>query len=106
MQESEHGAEVALWRAVIVQAIDDACNWRNSGQPSGKGRKASHKSRLVQRDQAREWLVSNSADFQRVCQYALLDPAAVRDSAQEMKRRGWVPPRVQGRHASTSVMAG
>ena len=33
------------------------------------------------REEARTWLLSDSIDFRRVCQWALLEPEAVRDSA-------------------------
>ena len=34
------------------------------------------------REEARTWLLSDSIDFRRVCQWALLEPEAVRDSAR------------------------
>jgi len=34
------------------------------------------------REEAREWLLTDSPDFRRVCEWALLEPEAVRDSAE------------------------
>lgn len=55
-------AEVALWRAVIMQAVTDAL----SGSAKGES--------ISWAAQARAWLTGNSAYFQEVCVMAGLDP--------------------------------
>lgn len=63
-EEAHKGASVALWRAVITQALTDACN-DNMGA-------------ALARQQARAWLLENSSDFAEVCALALLEPDHVR----------------------------
>ena len=70
--------ELYLWRAVVAQAIVDATE-----PPPGRPGHART------RDEAREWLLSNSPDFRKVCELALLDPAAVRDRAEQLAADGW-----------------
>ena len=71
--------EVTLFRAVIARAFHDALNRRavDSTVADSEAREA----RML-REEARTWLLSDSIDFRRVCQWALLEPEAVRDSAQ------------------------
>jgi hypothetical protein len=71
--------EVTLFRAVIARAFHDALNRRGID-----GRVADSEAReaRVLREEARMWLLSDSIDFRRVCQWALLEPEAVRDSAR------------------------
>lgn len=69
-------AEVALWRAVITQALMDAGS-----------RSAKQEVRLSQA-QAVAWLSGMSDDFVEVCGRAELDPDYVRDKAREAIRRG------------------
>jgi hypothetical protein len=61
---------VELWRAVILQAIDDATRDKpvacNAANP------------IADRDAARAWLTSDGADFAQVCALAELDHDAVR----------------------------
>lgn len=79
---SERMPEVALWRAVIAQSINDATR--------GGLTNDNFVSR-VERDHAREWLLKDNRDFPRVCHLALLDPGAVRDQARRMADGGWKP---------------
>lgn len=81
--------EVHLWRAVIVQAMTDATmNVRLFDGPT-----TSKQSKIVEnireRADSRRWLLDNSRDFRRVCELAMLDPAAVRDSAMKLSKDGW-----------------
>lgn len=71
--------EVTLFRAVIARAFRDALNRSAVGGQvaDSEARKAG---RL--REEARAWLLFDSDDFTRVCQLALLEPEAVRDSAR------------------------
>ncbi len=71
--------EVTLFRAVIARAFHDAMNRRavDNRVADSEAREA----RML-REEARTWLMSDSIDFRRVCQWALLEPEAVRDSAQ------------------------
>ena len=91
--------EVALWRAVIAQAIEDATARSISEAdlqniPDSKKRHARRLAaglKLHERSQARAWLLNNSKEFREVCSLALLDPDAVRDRAQKMSRDNWPP---------------
>lgn len=67
-EEAHQGASVALWRAVITQAIADACGERQAEESS------------IQ--EAREWILGNSRDFHEVCALALLEPDKVSAFAQ------------------------
>ncbi len=71
--------EVTLFRAVIARAFHDALNRR--GEDGRAADSEAREARLL-REEAREWLLSDSVDFRRVCQWALLEPEAVRDSAR------------------------
>lgn len=82
--ESDSGPEVALWRAVIAQAISDATSIIRAKDP-GLMKRAG-----LERDQARTWLLGNSKYFRDVCEMALLEPAAVREKAQALSRNGWI----------------
>ena len=75
--------EVALWRAVIHQAVADATlgvftqgrGRRRTGAPSSD--------RLRHLSEARTWLLGMSRDFRTVCECALLEPLAVKAAAVE-----------------------
>jgi hypothetical protein len=71
---------IELWRAVISQAITDACH---PGQSDEAQR---------DRDEARRWLTGGSRDLALVCHLALLDPDAVMESALRMAANGWSRP--------------
>jgi hypothetical protein len=92
--------EIALWRAVIAQAVLDATSVI---RPRVEGRRVSPASRenavmyaakrlraadLV-RQRARLWLLGNSRDFNEVCALAMLDADAVREHAETMAIGGW-----------------
>lgn len=67
--------EVALWRAVLAQAIDDAKmqvglgsgRWSENNTPQGR----------VAHDQARAWLRIGNRDFHMVCDLADVSPNEV-----------------------------
>ena len=67
--QTQRGGEQALWRAVILQAILDACS--NSGRTEDQ---------LAKRD-AKEWLLSNSNDFKQVAHLAGMAPDYARRRA-------------------------
>ena len=70
--------EVTLFRAVIARAFHDALNRR--GINGDNGDSEAREARVL-REEAREWLLTDGVDFRRICQWALLEPEAVRDSA-------------------------
>jgi hypothetical protein len=78
--------EPGLWRAVITQALMDAAS---------QSRKSEAKR---SRRDALEWLLSNSRDFEAVCDNAGFDPGYVRRRAKEALLRGceWRLPSGQG----------
>ncbi|MFM9889755.1 MAG: hypothetical protein ACKVOE_03790 [Rickettsiales bacterium] len=68
--------EPGLWRAVITQALMDAAS-------------QSHKSEARRsRDDAIRWLMSDTSDFETVCDNAGLDPDYVRGRAIQALGRG------------------
>lgn len=54
-------SEIALWNAVIVQAIEDLFRGNDK-----------------ERRDAFRWIFENNPDFKRVCDYAGIDPMYVR----------------------------
>ena len=68
--------DVAMWRAVITQALQDA------GSDSKK-----KEMRLI-KAQATSWLSGYSEDFYTVCALADMDPDYVREQAKEAIARG------------------
>ena len=70
--------EVTLFRAVIARAFHDALNRRGINGEAGD---SEAREARVLREEAREWLLTDGLDFRRICQWALLEPEAVRDSA-------------------------
>ena len=89
-QHRTHGSfadhEPGLWRAVITQALMDAAS-------------QSHKSESKRsREDARKWLLSESHDFEAVCDNAGFDPGYVRRRAKEALQRNceWRLPSGQG----------
>lgn len=87
--------ETELWRAVIAQAISDATatvrpkHGKASISPDKAKAKQVISDAMRERDHAREWLLGDSRDFREVCNLAGLDPEAVRERAQRLKRFGW-----------------
>ena len=77
------GADLALWRAVISQAMDDATGAEQS--------KKSDTGLLANREKpiARRWLTDNSKDFKLVCDYADVSADQVRAQAKSFADRGW-----------------
>lgn len=70
--------EIALWRAVITQALMDA------------GSNSAKKEMRLEKAQAVAWLSGRSPDFHTVCSLASLDPNYVRQKAQEAIKRGCI----------------
>jgi len=87
-------AEVALWRAVIVQAFVDAVMsispQRQPGVAYDRAKLTAEMRRNAHdRVRAREWLLEGGADFIETCELALVDPDAVRESAVAIALKGW-----------------
>jgi hypothetical protein len=78
--------EPSLWRAVITQALMDAA----SKSPKQEARRT--------RETVRDWLLTNTSDFEVVCDHAGFDPGYVRRRAREALGRGceWRLPSGQG----------
>ena len=74
--------EVALWLAVIDQAITDATLGLLKGKPGRKTAMRPSAERTVHKDRARAWLLDMGRDFKEVCNMALLEPDAVRAAAR------------------------
>lgn len=70
--------EMALWRAVITQALMDAGS--NSRKPEARQEKA----------RAIHWLLGNSEDFAAVCLNAGYEPRYVREQAYKAVERGCI----------------
>ncbi len=68
--------EQALWRAVILQALEDAAS--NSAKVSERYHKT----------QALHWLNGTGKDFVLVCDYAGLDPEVIRKKIKQALSRG------------------
>lgn len=67
--------EPSLWKAVITQALMDAASNSNKSE-AGKAKR-----------DALTWLLSDSPDFEYVCDNAGLDPDYVRSKAREALAR-------------------
>lgn len=78
--------EQSIWRAVITQALMDAA----SQSRKSEARRTRH--------DALSWLLSNSRDFESVCDNAGFDPGYVRRRVKEALARGceWRLPNGQG----------
>jgi hypothetical protein len=85
--------EPSLWKAVITQALMDAAS-NSSKDDSGKAK----------RDAIR-WLLSDSSDFEYVCDNAGLDPSYVRRKAIEALGRNcrWRLPAGEGWRAQAKA---
>lgn len=78
--------EPGLWRAVITQALMDAASRSRKNDA------------LRTRDAALNWLLSETRDFETVCDHAGFDPGYIRRRAKEALARGceWRLPQGQG----------
>ena len=76
-------ADLALWRAVIALAMDDATGAEQS--------KRSDTGLLANREKpkARRWLTDNSKDFRLVCDYADVSADQVMAQAKTFASLGW-----------------
>ena len=72
--------ETALWRAVILQAFQDATYGLHGAKPRRQPHQPTRTSRR-HAQAARDWLLGNSGFFVRICDLAGLDPVMVRASA-------------------------
>jgi len=81
-------AEHALWRAVVAQAVEDAC--LDETAPAFRLLpKHRQQERIVWRDQARAWLTRRTADLEAVCDAARLESTALVKKARALAARGW-----------------
>jgi hypothetical protein len=87
--------EPGLWRAVITQALVDAAS---------QSRKSDARRT---RDDALRWLLSDSRDFEAVCDNAGFDPGYIRRRAKEALARGceWRLPNGQGWRTQARLQA-
>jgi hypothetical protein len=76
--EDRIAGEMAMWRAVITQALQDA------------GSKASTPSAKFDKFTAIAWLSGISMDFLEVCLFAGLDPEYVKAEAKKAIKRGCI----------------
>lgn len=78
--------EQSIWRAVITQALMDAA----SQSRKSEARRS--------RNDALNWLLSDTRDFEAVCDNAGFDPSYIRRRAKEALARGceWRLPSGQG----------
>ncbi len=87
--------ERALFRAVIEQALRDAClevSKHKTPAPNVKmkyHRKMKRQEILEARDDARKWLLNPNTDFQEICDLAGVRPELVRRVAEDLKANGW-----------------
>ena len=97
------GPEVKLWRAVLLQAIEDATfrykpmkrkkkltpeEWEKVTAARAEARRNAKREQTA----ARNWLLGFSRDFRLVCNLAGVDPEAVHDRAKKLAPRGWEIP--------------
>ena len=68
--------ELALWLAVIMRALLDA-----EDSPGESRTEQNLRERAFHRGEARSWFMEQSEDFDAVCEFALLEPDAVRARA-------------------------
>ena len=76
-------ADRALWRAVIAQAMDDACS---HPKPEYNDTTAEENAEIPV---ARQWLTDGSEDFDLVCDLADLGSYSVKNQARRFQRMGW-----------------
>ncbi|MBF0093051.1 MAG: hypothetical protein HQL34_00745 [Alphaproteobacteria bacterium] len=84
--------EIALWRAVIQQAMNDA-------MPRARmqdGRPVLSLERRREMNNARRWFADAGKDFRMVCDHALLEPEAVAASARKtIATFDGAPPKIE-----------
>ncbi len=82
--------EPGLWRAVITQALLDAASRSRKGEAQRS------------RQDALRWLLSDTQDFEAVCDHAGFDPSYIRRRAKEALARNceWRLPNGQGWRAA------
>lgn len=74
--------ETALWRAVVLQAFQDATFGRHGVTRRNRTPRPPSAEQALHAGAARAWLLGGGADFRRICLLAGLEPEAVRRSAQ------------------------
>ena len=74
--------ETALWRAVVLQAFQDATFGYHGVKNSRRKRRLPSAESQAHARTARSWLLGNSSDFRRVCDLAGLEPEAVQRAAK------------------------
>ena len=89
LSPEETGPETALWAAVLVQAIKDAC------APLRFVRGAERREEERDRDDARAFLLSGNRNFRLVCGGAGYDPSRIRPAMQRLAAAGWPPALIE-----------
>ncbi len=109
--------EVALWRAVIDQAMTDATLGLLKGKPGRRTAFRPSAERMLHKDRARAWLLDMGHEFQEVCDMAQLDAEAVQAAARRQidqadflwafaaRSRGAVPSRKRAAAAEIALAA-
>ena len=82
--QEDTAPEIALWAAVLVQSIRDACQGGLTATGAPLRARA-----LRNRDEARAWLLGAGYGFRLVCTGAGYDPARVRPAMVRLAAAGW-----------------
>jgi len=69
-------SENYLWRAVVVNALEDTMIKRDDRKSS------------TLKTNAHNWVLGNSYGYDRICNWAMLDPEQVRDTYKEALKKG------------------
>jgi hypothetical protein len=77
------GPEARLWRAVIIQTINDATGIVHARTP------AQRRNATRIRDKARRWLTGNNRDFRDICSMASVNPEHIAVLAGGLRAKGW-----------------
>ncbi|HNU82340.1 MAG TPA: hypothetical protein PKO05_02760 [Thermoanaerobaculia bacterium] len=76
-----------LWASVVQQAISEATEQEPKKEQS-PGKNHKHRSQnAALRTAARKWLLGNSDDFRAVCEYAGMNPDAVRERMEKLLKK-------------------
>lgn len=86
MTESVDGCR-HLWCSILERIFSDACHSLNGPE--------SEADRLTCQ-RARDWLFTDSSDFERVCHFAGIEPDVVRGYAARLAAQGWYRTGISG----------
>ncbi len=74
--------EVKLWQSVILMAVNDSLYTINCDRKRLKT--AENKYRTLEAKKAKEWLLSDVNNFNKVCNYANIDPYKLRKNVTDL----------------------